>query len=259
MLAKAQDKLFLKNGQTKACNIVNINDSVVFFIDTSSIGNKKFKLQTKDVLIAEKQNGEIYIFGEPNNHYYSAKIVTETDEEAREQLLKAWRKKSDTLGNTIIGFYPTQLLAGRLTFSYERLIVNKTIGINLPFSLTFNPFKNAQNNNQNSRNNNYHPPTGVGFIAGIDINYYHPIRPELDYFVGPRIRVGKDMLLGGIEGQTFMLQNGLLKSRGNHFTNMVAIGFGFFKLSDKYAKLPGYSDKQVYPWMSFTWRIGFRL
>ena len=259
MLAKAQDKLFFKNGETKLCNIVSINDSTVFFIDTTAIGNKKFKLHTKDILIAEKQTGEIYIFGETNNYIKSISVASETEQETNERLLKKWYKKSDTLGNTILGFYPTQLLVGRLTFSYERLIINKTIGVNIPFSLTYNPFKNAMSNNRNNQNRNYQPPDGVGFITGIDINFYHPIRPELDYFVGPRFRTGKDMLLGGLEGQTFMLQNGLLKSRGLHFTNMVAIGFGFFKLSEKYAKLPGYSDKQVYPWMSFTWRVGFRL
>ncbi len=259
LLAKAQDKLFLKNGQTKLCNIVNINDSTLFFIDTTAIGNKKFKLQTKDILIAEKQTGEIYIFGESKNYYKSTSILSETESETNDRILNEWRKKSDTLGNTILGFYPTQLIVGRLTFSYERLILNKSIGINIPFSLTFNPYKNAVSNNRNNRNQNYQPSDDLGFVTGIDINYYHPIRPELDYFVGPRYRTGKDIFLGGIEGQTFMLQNGLLKSRGKHFTNMVAIGFGFFKLSDKYAKLPGYSDKQVYPWMSFTWRVGLRL
>lgn len=182
-----------------------------------------------------------------------------------------------------MGFYPTQLLLGRFTMSYERLFANKSIGINIPFSITFNPGNalrylatgstsvspsptnttntNSNNNNSssnNNRNNNEQPPSGVGFIGGFDINYYYDIEPETKYYFGPRIRYGTDILLGSIEGLTFQIQNGIMLTSGKNFATNVGFGVGFFKLSAKYANYPGYSSKQVYPWMSITWRTCYR-
>ena len=91
------------------------------------------------------------------------------------------------------------------------------------------------------------------------MNYYYDLKPELKYFFGPRIRYGTDMMLGGIEGLSVQLQNGIFRSRGTKYTSTIGVGFGFFKLSEKYSKYPGYKPKQVYPWASFTWRLGFRL
>ena len=82
--------------------------------------------------------------------------------------------------------------------------------------------------------------------------------PETKYYFGPRIRYGTDILLGSIEGMTFQIQNGIMLTSGKNFATNVGFGVGFFKLSGKYSNYPGYSSKQVYPWMSITWRTCYR-
>ena len=42
-------------------------------------------------------------------------------------------------------------------------------------------------------------------------------------------------------------------------TSTLGFGVGFFKLSAKYANSRACDTKQIYPWASFTWRLGFRL
>jgi len=162
------------------------------------------------------------------------------------------KEKAVNMSDHILGFYFRQLAFGRLTFSYERLLANKTIGINLPVSLTYNPYGESKSVSKNKYSD-------VGFIVGVDINSYHDLNSSLKYYVGPRIRYGKDMLLGGIEGLTFQIQNGLFRSIGNKVITSVGVGFGFFKLSENYAARNVFNGKQVYPWGSISLRLGLRL
>ncbi|MDF2452238.1 MAG: hypothetical protein K0S26_1742, partial [Bacteroidota bacterium] len=126
-------------------------------------------------------------------------------------------------------------------------------------SSSTNTNTSSNNNNNNSNNPPVKRNVGTGFITGIDVNYYHDLKPELKYYFGPRIRYGTDMTLGGIEGLTFQIQNGIFRSRGKKMTSTLGFGVGFFKLSAKYANRGTFDTKQVYPWASFTWRLGFRL
>lgn len=274
----AQDKLFLRNGTTLKCKIIAISEATISYKDT--LGNDPLITILKaDVLIAEYKAGGIYIFGNEKKLEVISPTGNETREQRKERKMNEWKDMEATLPNGILGFYIPELVLGRLTVSYERLFANKSMGIKIPFSLTYNSTAalyrassaNSSTSTSTSTNSSggsgsssssgttREPTRGTGFITGIDVNYYYDLKPQLKYYFGPRIRYGTDMLLGGIEGLTVQLQNGIFKSSGKRMTSTLGIGFGFFKLSDKYANLPGYEPKQVYPWASFTWRLGFRL
>ena len=173
-------------------------------------------------------------------------------------LLEEWKEQEYMLSNHIIGFYIHQLLWGRFTISYERLFADKTIGIKIPISLTYDPYARSKSNSFSGNTNPYEYQK-KGFIIGMDINSYHDLKPSLKYYFGPRIRYGKDMLFGGIEGFTFQIQNGLFKSIGKRMITSVGAGFGFFKLSEAYAIRNAFNQQQVYPWASISLRLGFRL
>lgn len=268
----AQDKLFLRNDSIIVCKISSVSGSTISYrlLDSKTGLNQISKTK---VLLAEYQTGEIFIFGLGTVYQVADSLVhIESNEERKNRKLLEFKKREASYSNNLIGFYPTQLLLGRLTMSYERLIANKTIGINVPLSITFNPgnawrylttgstTSSASSTSSTSSSNNASdpPPSGVGFIGGLDVNYYYDIEAETKYYFGPRIRYGTDILLGSIEGLTFQLQNGFMLTSGKHFATNIGFGVGFFKLSEKYANYPGYDPKQVYPWASFTWRICFR-
>lgn len=293
--AVSQDKVFLRNGKVIACKIVAISEKTISYRDT--IQNSAIvTLPKNDVLITEYGKPEaVYMFSKEipsfsvqNNTtvFSSMPEMNETREQRQERKMKEWKEKEALMPNGILGFYIVDLAFGRLTVSYERLLANKSMGIKIPVSLTYDGLgalaefssnnSNASNTNtnststntnttntNNSTNNSTNAPVkrnvGTGIITGIDVNYYHDLKPQLKYFFGPRVRYGTDMTLGGIEGLTFQLQNGIFKSSGKKMTSTVGIGVGFFKLSAKYAGRGGFDAKQVYPWASFTWRLGFRL
>lgn len=261
----AQDKLFMRNGSMLKCKISSIAANTVSYRDTIETA-PTITVSKEQVLMAEYKTGQVYIFSKPKNELVieqpSLINNNETREQRKERKMKEWKKQEETLSNNVLGFYLPPILFGRLGVSYERFFANKTMGIKIPAILTYDPsgvWASTASSNTNTAASQQAPNKGVGFITGIDINYYTDLKPEVKYYFGPRVRYGTDMLLGGLEGLTVQLQNGIFRSRGKRFTNTIGIGFGFFKLSQKYANYPGYSDKQVYPSGSVTWRLGFRI
>jgi hypothetical protein len=288
--AVAQDKVFLRDGKVIPCKIIAISESTISYRDT--VPNSTLVTVSKnEVLLAEYQSETIYMFSKPQPEFNlvskpqtlsATPEINETRQQRADRKMKEWKEKEALLPNNILGFYIPELIMGRLTVSYERLLANKSMGVKIPFSLTYdglgalaefssnnstNTNTNSTSTNTNSTNTNNNNTTnapvqrnrGTGFITGIDVNYYHDLKPKLKYFFGPRVRYGTDMTLGGIEGLTFQIQNGIFKSSGKKMTSTIAFGVGFFKLSEKYATRGGLDTKQVYPWGSFTWRLGFRL
>lgn len=278
----AQDKVFLRNGKIIPCKIVAISEKTISYRDT--IPNSLLvTLSKNDVLLTEYSSGTIYMFSKPPSAINSVSFsnsnslvpeVIETRAQRKERKMREWKDEEALLPNNILGFYIPEIMLGRLTVSYERLFANKSIGVKIPISLTYDSFgalgefsSNSSNSssssstssNGNTTNSAVRRTRGTGIITGVDVNYYYDLKPELKYYFGPRIRYGTDMVLGGIEGLTFQLQNGIFKSNGKRMTSSLGFGVGFFKLSQKYANYAGYEPKQVYPWASFTWRLGFRL
>lgn len=289
----AQDKVFLRNGKTIPCKIIAISEKTISYKD--SVNAPLITLSKNDVLLTEYQSGTVYMFSKEqaatdfkvraNNEisYNNATDIVETRQQRKDRKMKEWKDEEALLPNNILGFYIPEIVLGRLTISYERLLANKSMGIKIPLSLTYDGLgflaENSSNSSNSSSTNTNSSSTysnssstsnnntngvakrnvGTGFITGVDVNYYHDLKPNLKYFFGPRLRYGTDMTLGGIEGLTFQLQNGIFKSRGKKMTSTVGFGVGFFKLSPKYANRGSIDVKQVYPWASFTWRLGFRL
>lgn len=271
----AQDKVFLRDGKIIPCKIIAISEKTISYRDTIP-NSLVVTLSKNDVLIAEYKTGPVYMFNKSSSPLNSVNAsnknvspdVIETREQRKERKMKEWKEEEALLPNNILGFYFPELFFGRLTISYERLFANKSMGIKIPFSLTYDSFgamgefssNSSSTSSTNTTNNSPIIRTrGTGFITGIDVNYYYDLKPKLKYYFGPRLRYGTDMVLGGIEGLSFQLQNGIFKSSGKKMTSTLGFGVGFFKLSQKYANYPGYEPKQVYPWASFTWRLGFRL
>ncbi len=265
-ISYAQDNLFLRNDSIINCKIVSIFGSTINY----KLLNQKelLRIPKSKVILVEYQNGKIYFFSSGIDEEETDSLpYIETDAARKARELEEFKNKELTYPNNFVGFYPTQLLLGRFTMSYERLFSNKSIGVNVPLSITFNPGNalrfmatgsTSSSNTNTTSSNNEPPPSGIGFIGGLDINYYYDLEPETKYYFGPRIRYGTDILLGSIEGMTFQIQNGIMLTSGKNFATNVGFGVGFFKLSAKYANFPGYSSKQVYPWMSITWRTCYR-
>ena len=270
-----QDKVFLRDGKIIPCKIIAISEKTISYRDTIP-NSLVVTLSKNDVLIAEYKTGPVYMFNKSSSPLNSVNAsnknvspdVIETREQRKDRKMKEWKEEEALLPNNILGFYFPELFFGRLTISYERLFANKSMGIKIPFSLTYDSFgamgefssSSSSTSSTNTTNNSPIIRTrGTGFITGIDVNYYYDLKPKLKYYFGPRLRYGTDMVLGGIEGLSFQLQNGIFKSSGKKMTSTLGFGVGFFKLSQKYANYPGYEPKQVYPWASFTWRLGFRL
>ena len=88
-------------------------------------------------------------------------------------LIDEWRQQESSMSNHIIGFYIHQLLWGRFTISYERLFADKTIGIKIPMSLTYDPYTRSQSNSPSGNTKNLDEDQKKGFIIGLDINSYH--------------------------------------------------------------------------------------
>jgi hypothetical protein len=263
--AYAQDQLFFRKGTQVICKIMAISEKTISYRDTIP-GSPLITVPKSEVILAEYKTGPVYIFSSETALVAAPEEVMETREQRKERKMKEWKLKEQELPDNILGFYIPELLFGRFTVSFERLLANKSLGVKIPLSLTYDSFGalaqlSANSTSANTGTTVSSPVTrtkGVNFITGIDVNYYYDLKPELKYFFGPRIRYGTDQVLGGIEGLSFQLQNGIFRSRGKKMTSTLGIGFGFVKVLD--FGFPTNRDKrQVYPWGSFTWRIGFRL
>lgn len=264
MRGHAQDQLFFRKGNRQTCKIVAISEKTVTYRDTLA-GAPLITVPKSELILAEFKTGQIYTFGSETAFAASPEVM-ETRAQRQERKMKAWKQKEQELPDNILGFYIPELFLGRLTVSFERLLANKSVGITVPVSLTYDSFgalAQASANSSSANTGTTVAPAvtrtkGVNFITGVDVSYYYDLKPELKYFFGPRIRYGTDQVLGGIEGISFQLQNGIFRSRGQRMTSTVGIGFGFVKVLD-FGAPSGRDPRQVYPWGSFTWRLGFRL
>jgi hypothetical protein len=263
--AYAQDQLFFRKGNQVPCKIMAISENTITYRDTVP-GSALITVPKSEVILAEYKTGQVYIFSSEKTLVAAPADVFETREQRKERKMKEWKLKEQELSDNILGFYIPELFLGRFTVSFERLLANKSVGVKIPLSLTYDSFGALAQASANSTSNNTgtvvsSPVTrtkGVNFITGVDVNYYYDLKPELKYFFGPRIRYGTDQVMGGIEGLSFQIQNGIFRSRGKKMTSTLGIGFGFVKVLD-FGFPTSRDTRQVYPWGSFTWRLGFRL
>lgn len=254
----AQDKLILKSGKKINCKILSINLTTIDYKD-STLSQNAFTVQKTEVLMAELKNGEVYVFGnETNTPGISPKQRLKADRNSQRKA--AVREKEKNFKDNIVGFQPIDIIWGRLTFTGERLFMEKRMGITIPFSLTYDrriltAGSNADTLISNTRND---IRRNTGVITGFDLNYYYETKGYSKFFFGPRFRYGTDVSLYNVTGYSIQFQNGfLLCSANGKWASTFALGFGFVRVI---ASPLGnaFNPKQSYPWASFTFRLGLR-
>ena len=251
--AFAQDRLIMKDGRKINCKVLSVNLTTIDYKDSLS---NVTTVEKTDALMAELKNGEKYIFG---NESAGTAYVPKTKYDKELAKKAAIREKETGFKNNIYGFQPLDIVWGRLTFTYEHLFLDKKMGVAIPFSLTYDPrvlIPGSSNDTiVNTREKVRH---NVGFITGLDLNYYYETKSHSKFFFGPRFRYGTDVNLANISAYTVQFQQGFLlcDSRGK-MANTFAIGFGFARIiSTPFSS--GFNPKQSYPWASFTLRLGIR-
>lgn len=249
-ITMAQDKVVFKNGRKLSCKIMAINPSTITYKDSAN-AEKMITVPKTDVLMAEFSNsGSVYIFGNDNTSP-SATITKSKDRYADA------REHEKEMGDNIIGFQIPDLLFGRFTLTYERLFFEKQIGVAIPVSLSFDRNALFQSTTNDTTAGGKKVNKNLGWVTGVDLNYYFHSKGYSKFFVGPRFRYGTDASLGNVTAYTIQFQNGMLLSNSKHFASTLAIGFGFVRI----LAAPGggaFSPNQSYPWGSFTFRLAFR-
>ncbi len=249
----AQDKLILKNGTKIKCKVISINILTIDYKDSTST---LFTLDKTDVLMAELKTGEMYVFGNDSYRSTSPPRNKYTRELERKEAI---REKEKDFKDNIFGFQPIDIIWGRLTFTYEHLFMDKKMGVTVPFSLTYDPRVLIPNSsNDTIVNTREKVRRNVGFITGLDLNYYYESKSHTKFFFGPRFRYGTDVNLANITAYTVQFQQGFLlcDSKGKMATT-VAFGFGFARIiSTPFSS--AFHPKQSFPWASFTLRLGIR-
>lgn len=234
---QAQDKLFFTNGSTKTGMIVSNVKDFIYFKQTDSSATEK--ISKSDLILVEDYKGTRYIYGK-------------SDTEIQKELKPATQQES---GKNMLTLQPLGALFGRISLQYERLTKDNKFGIVIPFALTFNPFGTIY---PASTDSNYTEPTGISFITGLDINYYVGRRENFQFFIGPRIRYGTDMMLGEIEGYSIQTQFGWKVGKPSaRFVQHISFGFGFLRVISV-AAAQTVDPKQSYAWGSINYRFGIR-
>lgn len=252
---KAQDKLVFKDGKKVNCKIAAISPHTITYRDSAS-GDNLITVPKNDVLMAEYKSGSIYIFGSdeaPRTSSVTALPVGSTMSERK----RAWKEREAGFKDNIIGVQIPDLIFGRLTGTYERLFMDKQLGVVIPLSLTYNPIALLSSGITDTSSAKKTIRRGVNFATGVDVNFYLETRGRTKFFVGPRIRYGTDMAIGAT-GYSLQFQNGFFfPSYSGKMASTLSIGFGFVRVLA--VQGTGVNSHQSYPWMSFTYRLGFRL
>jgi hypothetical protein len=251
----AQDKLIFKDGRAVKCKILAINPATVTYKD-STTAEKMITVSKLELILAEFKSGSVHIFGaeSPTVTQAPSKNLIYDAKEAR-------REKERSFKNNIIGVQIPDIAFGRLTLTYERLLLDKSLGVMIPLSMTYDPrvLSMGLTGDSSAAASTANPiRRNISFVTGLDLNYYVETRSYSKFFFGPRIRYGTDVYMFNTTAYSVQFQNGLLlcDSKGK-MASSIALGFGFVRV----LSIPltgGIDPKQSYPWMSLTIRIGFR-
>lgn len=223
----SQDKLFFLDGTKRNGIIVSNAKDHIYFKQSDTSATEKIE-KTKLILI-EDYKGTRYMFGNTPIDTLSKKIE---------------RDNSNRKLNSI-AVQPFGIFVGRGSFLYERFTKDGKFGFVIPIIITFDPFGSIYAIPADS---SFVPTKGVSFITGLDLNYYIGKREGFQFFIGPRIRYGTDMFLGGIKGYSIQTQLGWKIGRPDaRFIQHLSLGFGFIRVVEVQ------STQTLDPKQSFTW------
>lgn len=234
---KAQDKLFFTDGSVRKGMIVsNAKDAIYFKANDTA---QTEIINKGRLILVEDYKGNRYLYGSAESEKKPEQKLTSTENSKKNML--SWQ--------------PFGFLVGRFSLQYERLTKDLKFGIVVPFALTFNPFGTIY---PASEDTDYVEPTGISFITGLDLNYYLGRRESFQFFIGPRIRYGTDMMAGEVQGYTIQTQFGWkIGSPSKRFVQHLSFGFGFVRAISVGAS-PTVNPKQSIAWGSINYRLGIR-
>jgi hypothetical protein len=234
---KAQDKLFFTNGTVRNGIIVSNAKETIYFKTNDT--SETEKIDKSDLILVEDYKGNRYLYG-------SAEVEKQKDLSI--DLTKNAKRN-------ILSIQPLGVLFGRVSLQYEFLTKDLKFGFVIPFAITFNPFGTLYPASTDTNNTE---PTGPGFITGLDLNYYLGRSEKKQFFIGPRIRYGTDMMLAEIKGYTVQTQFGWkLGKPSARFVQHISFGFGFLRVISV-SSTQTLNPKQSYGWGSVNYRLGIR-
>lgn len=151
----AQDYIYLKNGEKISAIISEKTKTAVLYLDYgSNDGNLKL-VNLSDIKLIAYSNGKVTDFsnGQKNT-------------------------SNGDFNKNLIAYHLADLIINNLTISYERILDNGKIGIQIPFSFGYSD--NYQELGDFVNN----------FYTGINLNIYPTGQGTWRYFLGPGLRLG---------------------------------------------------------------------
>ena len=246
----SQDKLIFKDGTKRNCKIVSVNKSTVTFKDLESSTVLITKSKT-EILLAEEANGAVYIFG--NEKVEEEKVA---DKNLANKSKDTKQKKEFTSDhNNMIGSQLFSSFLGRTGLVYERFFNNKQMSIAIPLSVSYSPYSTGPANGSS-----YSTNSNINFVTGGDLSYFFPTKTKnTQFFIGPRVRYGTDVMMFNITGLSVQAQNGFLfhSMHNPKVAHTLAFGFGFIRIITT-PKSNKFDPKQSFPWMSLTYRFNIK-
>ncbi|NOY49164.1 MAG: hypothetical protein GXO88_01140 [Chlorobi bacterium] len=181
--ACAQDFIYLKNGDRLEAVITETTKTSIIYVDYGSSTNDVKIVDKNDIKMIAYSNGEIDEYGFDN---------------------KAGQKGD--FNKNLFAYHLADLLINNLTISYERILDNGKIGVQIPISIGYRGNYQELGDFQNK------------FYTGINLNFYPTGQGMWRFFLGPGLRVGS----GHIEDYYYDYGNG-----NNYYYNKDVFYFKF--------------------------------
>lgn len=233
----AQDKLFFANGKVKKGYIVSIGNEYVFYKnnDTSEVQS----IKKSELVMIEDVRGVIFHIGTGGN------------------------LKSPRISNTVpdlklnsLGVAPLSFFIGKATLVYERLNKTGKVGVAFPISLTYYPYKEA--NNVNGAPKDSLSRNEISFFGGVDVNFYIGKHPSRKFYIGPRARFGTYIFPGKVTGYTLQTQLGWrFGNPDGKLQQHLSLGFGLAKILTS-SNSVAINNRTLLAWFSINYTIGLR-
>ncbi len=153
----AQDYIHLRDQQKRiAAKNIKITAAEIRYENYGADDGQVYIINPDQVNLITYENGEVRLLQK------KAKIINTYD-----------------FKKNLITFHLFDLVISNFTISYERIISNGKVGIQIPFSLGYATHINVNNDFVISK-----------FYSGLNFNFYPTGQGKIRYFLGPGIRVG---------------------------------------------------------------------
>ena len=153
----AQDYIYLRDLQTRiAAKNIKISVSEISYENYGADDGQVYSIKSNQVNLIAYENGEVRMIQR------KSKIINNYD-----------------FKKNLITYHLFDLVISNFTISYERILQNGKLGIQIPFSFGYSAGNNFGENVVISR-----------FYSGLYFNFYPTGQGKVRYFLGPGIRLG---------------------------------------------------------------------